>query len=62
MAIEPPQAARRFTKAKSMLNRCLVEDEAQGRTVTGPGLPPGFDPKDPRWYSEDCIQPPPLSE
>ncbi|WP_437713236.1 DNA methyltransferase [Sorangium sp. So ce448] len=44
------------------LNRCLVEDEEQGRTVTGPGLPPGLDPKDPRWLSADCIKPPPLSE
>ncbi len=44
------------------LNRCLVEDEAQGKTVTGPGLPPGFDPKDPRWLSDDCIEPPPFPE
>ncbi|WP_437922864.1 DNA methyltransferase [Sorangium sp. So ce291] len=44
------------------LNCCLVEDEAQGRTVTGPGLPPGLDPKDPRWLSDDCIEPPPISE
>ncbi|WP_438003738.1 DNA methyltransferase [Sorangium sp. So ce321] len=44
------------------LNRCLVEDEEQGRTVTGPGLPPGLDPKDPRWLSDDCIEPPPISE
>lgn len=44
------------------LNRCLVEDEEQGRAVTGPGLPPGFDPKDPRWLSDDCIEPPPIAE
>ncbi len=44
------------------LNRCLVEDEEQGRTVAGPGLPPSLDPKDPRWLSDDCIKPPPLSE
>lgn len=44
------------------LNRALVEDEAAGKTVTGPGLPPGFDPKDPRWLSADCIEPPPLTE
>jgi hypothetical protein len=44
------------------LNRCLVEDEEQGRTVTGPGLPPGLDPKDRRWFSADCIEPPPISE
>jgi hypothetical protein len=44
------------------LNQCLVEDEAEGRTVTGPGLPPGFDPKDPRWLSDDCIEPPPFPE
>lgn len=44
------------------LNRCLVEDEEHGRSVTGPGLPPDLDPKDPRWSSSDCIEPPPLSE
>ena len=44
------------------LNRCLVEDEEQGRTVSGPGLPPGLDPKDPRWHSDDCIEPPPFLE
>ncbi|WP_437586887.1 DNA methyltransferase [Sorangium sp. So ce1000] len=44
------------------LNRCLVEDEEQGRTVTGPGLPPGLDPKDRRWLSADCIEPPSISE
>jgi hypothetical protein len=44
------------------MNQALVEDEAAGRTVTGPGLPPGLDPKDPRWFSEDCIQPPPFPE
>ncbi|MFO0559988.1 MAG: type IIL restriction-modification enzyme MmeI [Polyangiales bacterium] len=44
------------------LNQCVVEDEAAGTPVTGPGLPPGYDPKDPRWHSDDCIQPPSLSE
>jgi hypothetical protein len=44
------------------LNRCLVEDEQQGRTVAGPGLPPGLDPTDRRWLSDDCIEPPPISE
>ncbi len=44
------------------LNRALVEDEAAGKTVTGPGLPPGLAPKDPRWLSADCIEPPPLTE
>ena len=42
------------------LNRALVEDEAVGKTVTGPGLPPGLKAKDPRWFSTDCIEPPPL--
>ena len=37
-----------------------VEDEAAGKTVTGPGLPPGLAPKDRRWFSTDCIEPPPL--
>ena len=44
------------------LNGALVEDEAAGKTVTGPGLPPGLAPKDPRWLSADCIEPPPLEE
>ncbi len=44
------------------LNHCLVEDEAAGRAIAGPGLPPGFDRKDPRWNSDDCIQPPSVSE
>jgi hypothetical protein len=44
------------------LNRCVVEDQEQGRTVTGPGLPPGLDPKDRRWLSDDCIEPPSISE
>ncbi len=44
------------------LNRALVEDEAAGKSVAGPGLPPGLDPKDQRWLSVDCIEPPGLSE
>jgi SAM-dependent methyltransferase len=42
------------------LNLALAEDEQQGHSICGPGLPPGFDPKDPRWTSNDCIEPPPL--
>lgn len=44
------------------LNRCVVEDETAKREVNGPGLPPGLDPKDKRWFSDDCIQPPARSE
>jgi SAM-dependent methyltransferase len=44
------------------LNSCLAEDEVQGKTVSGPGLPPGLDAKDPRWFSNDCIEPPPFPE
>lgn len=40
------------------LNKLVAEDEAEGRTVQGPGLPAGFDPRDPRWTSDDCIEPP----
>lgn len=43
------------------LNRCLIEDEKQGRSVTGPGLPSGFASTDPRWSSSDCIEAPPLT-
>ena len=42
------------------LNLALAEDEEQGHAICGPGLPPGFDPSDPRWTSTDCIEPPPL--
>ncbi|HVV81904.1 MAG TPA: DNA methyltransferase [Kofleriaceae bacterium] len=42
------------------LNQLVAEDEALGREVRGPGLPQRLDPKDPRWFSTDCIEPPPL--
>jgi SAM-dependent methyltransferase len=42
------------------LNQLLAEDERAGRTITGPGLPKHFDPRDARWTSGDCIEPPPL--
>jgi hypothetical protein len=28
--------------------------------VRGPGLLDHLDPKDPRWFSTDCIEPPPV--
>jgi SAM-dependent methyltransferase len=40
------------------LNKLVAEDEAQGRKVRGPGLPDYLDPKDPRFTSSDCIEPP----
>ncbi len=40
------------------LNRLVAEDEAESRQVQGPGLPRGLDARDPRWTSDDCIQPP----
>jgi SAM-dependent methyltransferase len=40
------------------LNELVAQDEAQGRKVRGPGLPDHLDPKDPRWFSTDCIEPP----
>ncbi|MCB1282372.1 MAG: hypothetical protein KDB18_12700, partial [Salinibacterium sp.] len=42
------------------LNLALAEDEADGHAINGPGLPPEFDPQDPRLTSDDCIQPPSL--
>lgn len=42
------------------LNQLVVEDEQRGRKVRGPGLPDHLDPKDPRWFSTDCIEPPPV--
>jgi hypothetical protein len=42
------------------LNQLVAEDEEQGRKVRGPGLPDHLDPKDPRWFSTDCIEPPPV--
>ena len=44
------------------LNQLVAEDEAAGRKVRGPGLPDDLDPKDPRWFSTDCIEPPPIAE
>ena len=38
----------------------VSEDEEQGRKVRGPGLPNHLDPKDTRWTSTDCIEPPPI--
>jgi hypothetical protein len=40
-------------------NLALAELEQRGRCVLGPGLPPEFDASDPRWSSDDCIEPPP---
>lgn len=42
------------------LNQLVAEDEQQGRKVRGPGLPDHLGPKDPRWFSTDCIEPPPV--
>lgn len=42
------------------LNQLVAEDEQQGRKVRGPGLPDHLDPKDSRWFSTDCIEPPPV--
>jgi hypothetical protein len=42
------------------LNQLVAEDEEQGRKVRGPGVPDHLDPKDPRWFSTDCIEPPPM--
>ena len=42
------------------LNQLVAENEQQGRKVRGLGLPAHFDPKDPRWFSTDCIEPPPV--
>jgi SAM-dependent methyltransferase len=40
------------------LNRLVAEDENAERKVQGPGVPQGLDPRDPRWRSDDCIEPP----
>lgn len=42
------------------LNQLVAEDEEQGRKVSAPGVPEHLDPKDPRWMSTDCIEPPPV--
>lgn len=44
------------------LNKLVAEDEAERRKVQGPGLPAGLDPRDPRWMSDDCIEPPPIAQ
>jgi hypothetical protein len=41
------------------LNQCVAEDAKAGRPVIGCGLPNGFRRGDPRWSSDDCIEPPP---
>jgi SAM-dependent methyltransferase len=43
------------------LNQLVAEDEEHGGRVRGPGLPDHLDPKDPRWMSSDCIEPPSVS-
>lgn len=57
----PDQEATEFLLE---MNLALAEDEAAGETIQGPGLPrvdgAALDPKDPRWFSTDCIEPPPL--
>lgn len=40
------------------LNKLVAEDESQGRPVQGPGVPRGMNLRDPRWTSDDCIEPP----
>ena len=40
------------------LNQLVAEDEQQGRKIRSPGLPDHLDPKAPRWFSTDCIEPP----
>jgi SAM-dependent methyltransferase len=40
------------------LNALLAEDEVHGKSIQGPGLPAGLDAHDPRWTSDDCIEPP----
>jgi hypothetical protein len=55
----PDQGATEFLL---QLNELVAEDEEQGRKVRGPGLPEHLDPKDPRWFSADCIEPPPLDD
>lgn len=46
------------TESLLELNTLVAEDEEAGQQVQGPGLPRGLDPKDPRWTSDDCIEPP----
>jgi hypothetical protein len=41
------------------LNQLVAEDEEKCRKIRGPGVPAQLDPKDPRWTSTDCIEPPP---
>jgi hypothetical protein len=40
------------------LNELVSEDEQHGRKIRGPGLPNDLDPRDPRWTTTDCIEPP----
>lgn len=40
------------------LNKLVAEDHALGHPVQGPGVPRALDPRDSRWNSDDCIEPP----
>lgn len=51
----PDQEATEFLLE---LNKLVAEDEVAGHQIQGPGLPRDLDPKDPRWTSDDCIEPP----
>lgn len=42
------------------LNQLVAEDEQHGRKVSDPGLSDHLDPKDSRWFSTDCVEPPPV--
>lgn len=53
-------AGQEATEFLLELNLALAEDEAAGITIQGPGLPATVDPKDPRFTSTDCIEPPPF--
>lgn len=53
-------AGQEATEFLLELNLALAEDEAAGITIQGPGLPSTVDPKDPRFTSTDCIEPPPF--
>ena len=51
-------AAQEGTEFLLELNQLVAQDEAEGRKVQGPGIPEGLAALDPRWTSDDCIEPP----
>ncbi|MEM6960837.1 MAG: hypothetical protein AAF355_01160 [Myxococcota bacterium] len=58
------QSSLHWGSSRTSSRSLKPEGEAAGETIQGPRLPKvdghDLDPKDLRWFSTDCIEPPPL--